>query len=86
MKSDSNQMRTLILGMREAYFRGENAMAWARKHVTSEENILESTLIAYDLQAGSYRNVAIKNPKYFRDWSSQIAELTRPYIEPSDSI
>jgi len=86
MKFDINQMRILILGMREAYFRGENAMAWARENVTTDKNLLENTLIAYDLQAGSYRNVAIKNPKYFQDWSGQLAELIKPYIEKTDSI
>lgn len=86
MKSDKDQIRSLILGMREVYARGENAMAWARENITSEQNLLANTLIAYDLQAGSYRNVAIKNPKYFNDWSSQLAELIAPYIKPSDSI
>jgi ubiquinone/menaquinone biosynthesis C-methylase UbiE len=86
MNSDTNQIKSLILGMKEAFFRGENAMAWARKNVTSQENILTSTLIAYDLQAGSYRDIATKNPKYFREWSSQLANLIRPYIKPSDSI
>ena len=40
-KSDKNQIRSLILGMREVYARGENAMAWTRKKITLEQNLLD---------------------------------------------
>jgi hypothetical protein len=80
MNHDKDAISHLVLGMREAYEKGENAMAWARGNVTSQENILVSTLIAYALQAGSYRDIATKNPKYFRDWSIQLAKLIKPTL------
>jgi ubiquinone/menaquinone biosynthesis C-methylase UbiE len=86
MKSDTQELGRLILGMRAAYARGDNAMAWARANSTLAVNALVSTLIAYDLQAGSYVAGALANPDYINRWCAQLAELLRPYVEPGDHV
>lgn len=48
-----NELKELIFGMRSAFYRGENAMEYARGILNSEKNSVIATLIAYDLQAGS---------------------------------
>ena len=68
MKSDADELRRIIIGMRAAYARGENAMAYAREHSKGAGNALASTLIAYDLQAGSYVAAARANPGYISRW------------------
>lgn len=64
MKSDSHELGRLVNGMRAAYARGDNATAWARANSALPNNVLVSTLIAYDLQAGSYVAYARENPSY----------------------
>ena len=86
MKSDTQELGRLIMGMRTAYARGDNAMAWARTNSTRETNTLVSTLVAYDLQAGSYVASARANPNYINRWCAQLADLIRPYVEPGDHI
>src|SRR3989338_2305616 len=86
MKSDTHELGRLILGMRAAYARGDNAMAWARANYTLADNTLVSTLVAYDLQAGSYVAGALANPDYISRWCAQLAELLRPYVEPGDHV
>jgi ubiquinone/menaquinone biosynthesis C-methylase UbiE len=86
MKSDIQELGRAILGMRTAYARGDNAMAWARANTTQVENTLASTLVAYDLQAGSYVAGARANPAYINKWCEQLAGLIRPYLEPRDKI
>jgi SAM-dependent methyltransferase len=86
MKSDTQELSQLIMGMRAAYARGDNAMAWARANSTRVDNTLLSTLVAYDLQAGSYAAGARANPSYLNKWCSQLASLIQPYIEPEDRI
>ena len=54
MKSDKKQIGHLISGMKNAYAHNENVMAWARENSTLTDNTIVSTLIAYDLQAGTY--------------------------------
>ncbi len=86
MKSDKRELGRIILGMRAAYVRGDNAMAWARANSTLAENTLASTLVAYDLQAGTYVEGARKNPDYVNRWCAQLAELLQPYVESGDRI
>jgi hypothetical protein len=86
MKSDKEELGRLIVGMRAAYMLGENAMAWARANSTVSDNTLVSTLIAYDLQAGTYVDAARKNPVYIDLWCKQLAELLNPYITQGDYI
>ena len=54
MNTETQDFRSLIAGMRDAYARCENAMEYARSHAAGGANSVVSTLIAYDLQAGSY--------------------------------
>ncbi|MFA6121749.1 MAG: class I SAM-dependent methyltransferase [Sideroxydans sp.] len=87
MKSDEHDLGTLIMGMRDAYMRGENAMAWARNNSNREgKNEIVSTLVAYDLQAGSYVADARANPNFRSKWCAQLAGLIRPYVEPGDRV
>lgn len=86
MKSDVEELGQLIVGMRDAYSRGENVMAWARENSTLSGNSLVSTLIAYDLQAGSYVEYALKNPGFNNRWCAQVSGLLGPLLEHGDSI
>lgn len=84
MKSNTQEVSRLIMGMRAAYARGDNAMVWARANSTRIENTLLSILVAYDLQAGSYVADAHRNSDYIDRWCMQLADLIKPYIEPGD--
>lgn len=85
MKSDSDRLRMLLAGMRSAYFRGENVMAYARQTLTSTANDPVATLVAYDLQSGSYVSAARQNPGSNARWCCQLAELiTRVLPAPMD--
>lgn len=90
MKSDADRLRLLLRGMRDAYARGENAMAYARsqlKHIGEKDvNETIATLIAYDLQAGSYIDNVHKDPEYYREWSRQLARIIDPLTSPESSI
>ena len=86
MKSDTEELGRIILGMRAAYAKGDNAMAWARAHSTGAGNSVVSTLVAYDLQAGSYVANARGNPEYINKWCAQLAGLLQPYVEAGDSV
>lgn len=86
MKSDKEELGRIILGMRAAYARGDNAMAWARANSAFEDNTMVSTLVAYDLQAGTYVEWAREHPDYINGWCTQLAELLQPYVETGDRI
>ena len=86
MKSDKEELGRLIMGMKAAYACGENAMAWARANSAFTDNTIVSTLIAYDLQAGTYVEGARSNPAYINSWCAQLAGLLDPYIVAGDRI
>ena len=86
MKSDTEELGRFIVGMRAAYARGDNAMAWVRANSARADNTLVATLIAYDLQAGSYVANAQANPNYIDKWCSQLADLLQPYVEAEDRV
>jgi len=77
MKSDKKEIGRLIAGMKSAYARNENVMAWARDNSAGTDNTIVSSLIAYDLQAGTYVEKTQANPEYVNTWSTQLAELFR---------
>jgi len=85
MKIDKKELGHVIIGMRAAYARGENAMAWARINSTHDDTVVRA-LIAYDLQAGTYIENARNNPAYINSWSAQLAGLIDPYISAGDKI
>lgn len=86
MKSDKEELSRLILGMRAAFMRGDNAMAWARDNSSLADNTLIGTLIAYDLQAGTYVDAVRNDLSYSKLWCDQIAGLLNPYIAKGDCI
>jgi len=86
MRSDKIELGGLITGMRQAYARGENAMAWAKANSKKHKNTVFSTLVAYDLQAGTYVEYAKKNSEFTNKWCGEIASLLKPYIEPDDHL
>ena len=85
MEIDKKELGHVIIGMRAAYARGENAMAWARINSTLDDTVVRA-LIAYDLQAGTYVESARNNPAYINLWSTQLARLLDPYISAGDRI
>jgi SAM-dependent methyltransferase len=86
----SKQLADLIRGMRSAYARGENAMAYAREALRADgivgRNQRLATLIAYDLQAGSYVEGARANPSEKQRWCRQLAELIAPVLPKGGSL
>ncbi len=86
MTSDAPQLAHLITGMRAAYQRGENAMAFARATTGAGSNSMVATLVAYDLQAGSYVAGMRANPDYAERWTRQLADLLAPWAENGASL
>lgn len=87
LRSDSDELRLLILGMRRAaYARGENAMEYARQTAGTIGNSVVATLIAYDLQAGSYVAVARKNQEGNLRWCAQLAEILDTLLTKQSSL
>jgi hypothetical protein len=87
MTLTDQQLRDLVLGMRTAYARGENAMEYARGKLLENgvaeaefQNHLYATLIAYDLQSGSYVKNARENPRHKKKWCQQVAGLIEPFL------
>jgi hypothetical protein len=76
----------MIGRMRSAFASGGNAMSAARSLLGSDINNPVATLVAYDLQAGSYIRLARENPYLTRRWGEQIAELLRPFAEDELSL
>ena len=85
MKAEAKELSHVITGMRVAYARGENAMAWARAHSNMDDRTV-SALIAYDLQAGTYVENARNNPAYINSWSAQMGGLINPYLSAGNRI
>ncbi|MFZ5589816.1 MAG: methyltransferase domain-containing protein [Pseudomonadota bacterium] len=84
--SDSDELRHLILGMRAAYARGENAMEYARTAGGGIGNSVVATLIAYDLQAGSYVAGVRANPEGNSLWCAQLAKILDPLLTKQGSL
>ncbi|MCB5189970.1 class I SAM-dependent methyltransferase [Methylobacillus arboreus] len=78
--------RELIQGMRNAFSRGENVMEYARKFTGADINMEIATLIAYDLQAGSYIKGTLANPDDKDIWCAQLAELLTPLVDSKTSL
>ncbi len=79
-------LRALLVGMRAAFAQGENAMEYARRMLGRTENISVATLIAYDLQAGSYVRHALADPDGKRHWCTQLAGLVAAHLPPGGSV
>lgn len=79
-------LRDLLTGMREAYARGENAMEFARRTSGEALNSPTATLVAYDLQAGSYVKKVKNDPQSNQLWCRQLAVELAPYVEEDASL
>lgn len=86
LRSDVTELGRLILGMHAAYARGANAMEYARQTAGALGNSSISTLIAYDLQAGTYIAGARANPEGRVRWCGQLVDILNPYITDQSSI
>lgn len=91
MAKNPQQISEIILGMRAAYANGANAMDWCREHVRLThsgrcENDLIATLVAYDLQSGSYVSLARSNPEGNLQWCRQLAGLLSGVLLEGDSV
>ena len=91
MKTDVYQFQALIVGMRQAYARGDNAMAYARGQLVDtaeglDGNLVAATLIAYDLQTGSYTEYARTNPEDKEKWCAQLSAQIRTVLPQGGTI
>ena len=91
MKIKTKQIAEIILGMQAAYSKGENAMEWCREYFhraneTVEGNDLIATLVAYDLQAGSYVSAVRADREKNQSWCRQLASLLSSVLADGDSI
>lgn len=84
--ADATELGRLMLGMRAAFARGENVMEYARQTTGVLGNSPIPTLIAYDLQAGTYVAGARANPEARVLWCDQLADILNPYITKQSSI
>jgi SAM-dependent methyltransferase len=84
--TDVTELGRLVIGMRAAYARGENVMEYARKSENVLGNTPISTLISYDLQAGTYVAGARAHPEERERWYGQLAYILNPYITTESSI
>jgi hypothetical protein len=75
LSSETEQLKRLISGMREAYARGENVMSFAKEALQSDSNSATAVLLSYDLQAGSYTSLARRNKEAIDRWCTQLASV-----------
>lgn len=85
-ESDAAELRQLIAGMRAAYERGENTMEFARRVAGTTQNSAAATLIAYDLQAGSYVAATRADPQSNARWCAQLVDLLDPLLVGRTSL
>jgi ubiquinone/menaquinone biosynthesis C-methylase UbiE len=83
---DSILLQELITGMRGVFNNGGNAMEYARKFLKRDVNLSAATLIAYDLQAGTYVKEALANPESKSLWCKQLAMLVSNYLPFKGSL
>lgn len=85
-RSDVAELRHLVMGMRDAYAQGGNAMEYARQAAGTSGNSVIGTLIAYDLQAGTYVAAVRANPEGNLRWCAQLAEILDPLLTQQGSL
>jgi len=86
LHQDTTELGRLLLGMRAAYVRGENVMEYARKISNADGNSAIATLIAYDLQSGSYNQWWRANPDVHTRLFTQLAEILDPLLIGQNSL
>lgn len=82
MPGELEDIGRFIVGMKAIYDRGGNAMEYARNESSSSKNSIAATMIAYDLQAGTYVEHVKKNPSFNEEWTDQLAALLKPHLPP----
>jgi len=86
LRTDATELGRLIPGMRAAYANGQNVMEYARQTESVLGNSPIATLIAYDLQAGSYISGVRANPEARVRWCGQLADILNPYITKQSTV
>lgn len=88
----AENLSNLIIGMRETFQKGGNAMEFARsflskKNANNDANHRFSTMISYDLQAGTYVK-GLKENSQFKEtkFGPQLAGLIEPYLPKDGSV
>lgn len=71
---------------REAYEAGTNVTQALRRQQNTAENNPQIIEIAYDLQAGSYVAFADENIDYVQNYTRQLADNLRPFLDDGGSI
>ena len=79
MSTDTAKLGSILGALHGAYARGENVMDLARNLLGTDCNDTVATLLAYDLQTGSYNRAAIEN------WDNRL-RYCRQLVEVLDSI
>jgi SAM-dependent methyltransferase len=70
---------TSLRRARDAYDRGENVMRLFRNSRNSDRNDADAVLVAYDLQAGSYR-AQLDEPRH-RDYNERYTAAIAPFLD-----
>ena len=86
MTLETHQLQQLITGMRTAYAAGANVMAHARDTAGTSTNATLATLVAYDLQTGTYNALARRNPGMNEKWCVQLAAMLAPFVKEADAV
>ncbi len=71
---------------REAYKKNQNVTEFLREKFGANENTSEIIEMAYDLQAGSYIQLAYSDFEKMKFLASQISVILAQYLNPSDSL
>lgn len=81
-----DELRSLIIGMRAEYAKGNNVMQFAKAQKHALVNTEQAILISYDLQAGTYIENVRKFPSDQEIWTNQIANVLIPLIKSNTLI
>jgi len=90
MEFTKKELNQFIVGVKQAYLEGKNAMEFARtilnKYSHESTNHKIAILLAYDLQAGTYVENFSKNPDFYKSWCKQLTNLINPIFPDGGSI
>ena len=90
MEFNKKELNQFIVGVKQAYLEGKNAMEFARtilnKYSPESTNHKIAILLAYDLQAGTYVENLSKNPDFYKSWCKQLTNLINPIFQDGGSI
>jgi ubiquinone/menaquinone biosynthesis C-methylase UbiE len=93
MKHSNKLIADLIIGMRDCYAKGDNVMQWYKSRTRtsldsaqSMKNSIFSTLVAYDLQSGSYTASVAADKSKNSKWCKQAADVISIVATDNDSI